>query len=101
MLCYQAGPFKDHLVIFTEQRHFYLYRVNDDLTTELVKRYPSKHMAHSVLELNYDGGLLTVSTESLEFWDLCKQKRKRLLGNCYGSIQYCCKLLDKQLHLTS
>jgi hypothetical protein len=41
-----------------------------ECTFDLIKRYPSKHVAHSLIELNYKGGLLTVSFDSLEFWSL-------------------------------
>jgi hypothetical protein len=41
-----------------------------ECTFDLIKRYPSKHEAHSMIELNYKGGLLTVSFDSLEFWSL-------------------------------
>ena len=51
---------------------------------EMIKRYPSKHLAHTLIELNCEGGFLTVSQDNLEFWSFKDHKRKRVLGNCYG-----------------
>jgi hypothetical protein len=53
---------------------------------EMVKRYPSKHLAHTLIELNCEGGFLTVSHDNLEFWSFKDHKRKKVLGNCYGEI---------------
>ncbi len=57
-----------------------------DCSFDLIKRYPSKHLAHTLLELNYRGGLLTASQDSLEFWSFIDQKRKRVIGNTFGQI---------------
>ncbi|TNV87332.1 hypothetical protein FGO68_gene3010 [Halteria grandinella] len=116
----QSEVYKDHLIVFTEMKHFYLFSItlredkpkkNEDninlLSQEdmqdidelpfqltLIKRFTSKHLAHTLVPLAYPGGLLTMSRESLEFWDLKSLKRKRVLSTCYGQIEHGCVLSE-------
>ena len=114
MINYRGEIYRDHLIAFTEMKHFYVYKIeiseaesmveDEDCETidlemeeekilkgklynchfELVKRYPSKHLAHTLIELSCEGGFLTVSQDNLEFWSFKDHKRKKVLGNCYG-----------------
>jgi WD40 repeat protein len=59
-----------------------------------MKRFTSKHLAHTLVPLGYPLGLLTMSRDSLEFWDLKTQKRKRVLSTCYGQIEHGCVLSE-------
>lgn len=60
---------------------------------EVVMRYPSKHLAHTLIQLGEDR-LVTVSENSFEHWDLVREKRKKLVSTNYGQLFHACKLTE-------
>jgi hypothetical protein len=50
---------------------------------EIVMKYPSKHYAHTLIQLG-DDRLVTVSENGFEHWDLNTNKRKKLVSTNYG-----------------
>ena len=58
-------------------------------------RYPSKHMAHTLIQLGNDR-LVTVSENNFEHWDLNREKRQKLVPSHYGAMFHACKLTDNQ-----
>jgi len=50
----------------------------------MVMRFPSKHFAHTLIELGCGDYLVTLSFESIEYWDLQKKKRLGLYYTHFG-----------------
>ncbi len=74
-------------MVFTECKHFYLILVTDcdanAVTHSVVMKFPSKHLAIQLLQLHSDF-IATVSVDGLEYWDLKRQKRTKLVLTPYG-----------------
>ena len=54
------------------------------LDYRVVAKFPSKHHAHTLLELGCGDYLVTLSVESLEYWDLARQKRLGVYFTHFG-----------------
>ena len=103
LLTYTQPAYKNCLIILTDQKMFQIIKIkiNLDPTTGVLNvdfkvqmRFPSKHFAHTLIELGCGDYIVTLSNESLEYWDLARKKRlglyythfgENLLGVCVNS----------------
>ena len=109
---YEMDQYKGAIVPFVESQHFYVINFNlkSNANAEnpehqndqkvisidshtIVMKFPSKHLAHTVLQLGQDC-LVTVSENNWEHWDMARQKRKKLVSTTYGQMLHACKLTD-------
>ena len=54
------------------------------VSSEIVQKFPSKHFGHTILDLGCGDKLVTVSHESIEYWDFVRKKRMGLFHCHFG-----------------
>ena len=68
-------------------------KVFEILGHKVEMKFPSKHTAHTLLQLGQDR-LITISENTFEHWDMDRMKRKKLVSTTYGMMLHACKLTD-------
>lgn len=118
----QSPSFKNNLVVFTECKHFYIIEIsgldefeieskqssnmkisnpeerNFSICHQVKMKFPSKHVATSMLQLHGDI-FVTVSLDGLEYWNLQRQKRTKLVQTPYGQISHAQSVGTSEQHI--
>lgn len=93
IITYTQPAFKNQLLVLTDQKQLLALKVkikkeedSKELVVDyqLVQKLPLKHFAHTMLELGCGDFFVTISHQSIEYWDLGRKKRLGLFYTHLG-----------------